>query len=68
MIGRNAKRFTVWHTDGGYDVRDSDDAGRCVYTSESRRIAREMAKHLNRGHLEGKEPPPTDFATFNGGA
>ena len=57
MLGRNPKRYDVWRADGGYEVRDTDEAGRCVYTSDSRRIAREMAKHMNRGHLEGSEPP-----------
>lgn len=56
MLRRNPKRYDVWRADGGYEVHDADEAGRCVYTSDSRRIAREMAKHLNCGHL--REGPP----------
>lgn len=56
MLGRNPKRYTVWRADGGYEVHDAGEAGRCVYTSDSRRIAREMSKHLNRGH-PGEGPP-----------
>ncbi|HEY7046893.1 MAG TPA: hypothetical protein VH373_06695 [Jatrophihabitantaceae bacterium] len=56
MLTRSPKRYTVWRSDGGYEVHDADEAGRCVYFSESRRVAREMSKHLNRGHL-GEGPP-----------
>ena len=66
MMGRNPKRYTVWRTDHGYEVHDADEAGRCVYSSDSRRIAREMSKHLNRGHFDRQEPPPIQFETGNG--
>lgn len=57
MVGRKPKRYTIWNTDGGYEVRDADDAGRRVYFSESHRIARDMAKHMNKGHESFEEPP-----------
>jgi len=66
MLGRNPKRYVVWSAVGGYEVRDADEAGRCVYTSDSRRIAREMSRHLNRGHAERQDPPPANLETGNG--
>ena len=57
MYRRSPKRYTVRRAHGGYEVRDADESGECVYFSASRRIAREMSKQLNQGLFEGELPP-----------
>ena len=48
MLSRKPKRYTVVGTAEGYEVRDADAAGAPVFSSASRKAARDMSRELNR--------------------
>jgi hypothetical protein len=59
MLGRKPKRYAVKQSDDGFEVCDADAAGERVYFSDSRKSARDMARHLN--DTQRTEDRPTNI-------